>query len=110
MKAVKSYTLNWTKLVCYPNHLKFKGHRLRVKKAPEPSTIMWENLETTQVDRNARKSITSIVAFLAIFLSVLFTFHARSVQEDAMESGGTKECPNTWDDLTEQDKLEWAIR
>jgi len=110
MTACKCYTLSWWKNLCYPHSLKFRGHKIRVKKAPEPSTIMWENLETSNAERNKRKALTSFVAFLAIFISVVFTFHARDIQQTAMDEGGTSECPADWSSRSDIEKLEVSER
>jgi len=110
MTAIKCYSLSWWKNLCFPHNLRFKGHKIRVKKAPEPSTIQWENLECTSQERNKRKAITTFVAFVAIFFSVWFTFHARAVQQDAMDAGGKTECPLDWSSLTSLERLERATR
>jgi len=109
MTAVKCYSLSWWKRLCYPKNLKFKGKKIKVKKAPEPSTIMWENLETSRGERSKRKALTSMVAFIAIFFSVWFTFHARDIQQEALEAGGVMECPVNWAKMTKMDKLERVL-
>jgi hypothetical protein len=96
--------MSWWKNLCYPKMLRFKGHKLKVRQAPEPSTILWENLEYSNFERLRRKGTTTAIAFVMIFFSVIFTFFARDVQETALDKGGLEECPAGWDDLSFKDK------
>jgi len=97
VKACKVYSLSWWKNLCYPKMLRFKGCKIQVKPAPEPSTILWENLEYSNFERWKRKTTTTAVAVVMIFFSVVFTFFARDVQQSALDEGGNEECPDDWD-------------
>jgi len=58
----------------FPPALKFRGkHRLKVREAPEPSNILWENLETSGFSLFLRKAVTSTVtiSMLAISLATI---------------------------------------
>lgn len=64
-----------------PPFLLFKGKSLHVARAPEPSTIIWENLKYTNLDRFWRRSLTSFAALVLLIISILICFGAKNVQE-----------------------------
>jgi len=103
VKAVSAYQMSWTRRffgACfYPKRLRFKGRALTVGPAPEPSTIIWENLEFSSRKRFFRKCLTNAVGLLAILLSVTFTFLARDFQSKALESSSAP-CPRGFDALS----------
>lgn len=55
----------------YPEELKFNGHKLHVKKAPEPDEILWENLETTTAEKWRRQTLTAVVTVLCLLLGFI---------------------------------------
>jgi len=67
---------SWTSLGAYwlqPPPLRFRGkHRLSVSKAPDPSQIIWQNLELTACQRFLRQ--TGVNALLLLLLAVSFLF------------------------------------
>ena len=107
VKAVSAYQQNWFRVVCccYPNHLLFKGMRLHVSQSPEPSTIVWENLEVPNKSIFLRKCLTTGTATLAIFLSIIFTFLARDFQNNTRESM-SKACPSGFMDLSHEERYD----
>lgn len=110
LKAISSYQMSWIKsLFCfYPDELKMKGYKLSVSQAPEPSTIIWENLEINERKRFLRKSLTTFVASLAILLSIFFTFRAREFKLDAMERMKAL-CPQSFLDLNEENQYDAVV-
>ena len=93
LKAMTMYQLYWLrKLCCYPRKFLFKGNRLKLYQAPQPSTIIWENLEYSSFSRFSRKCLTTFVASLAILMSIYFTFLAKDFREELMKSISTF-CP-----------------
>lgn len=110
LKAISSYQMSWIRsLLCfYPDELKMKGYKLSVSQAPEPSTIIWENLEINERKRFLRKSLTTFVASLAILLSIFFTFRAREFKLDAMERMKTL-CPQSFLDLNEENQYDAVV-
>lgn len=100
LKAVGEYQHSWFRLVCccYPDRLLFKGLRLRVSQSPEPSTIIWENLDVPSRSIFLRQCLTTGTAMLAILLSVVFRFLARDFQNQARKNT-SKPCPDGFFDL-----------
>ena len=105
--AMTQYHLSWfrTHCCCYPERLKFKGTRLDIEQAPEPSTIIWENLEYSSKGRFFRKCLTTSVALLAILFSVLFTFLARDFKSKVLENASMP-CPAGFFDQDPEYQLE----
>ena len=75
------YMRPWTWLrPPFPKCLKFQGkHKLRISEAPEPSNIIWENLETNGLSLFLRKAVTSAVtiSMLAISLATIVVVTTR---------------------------------
>lgn len=100
MKAISAYQLRWIRYIwCfYPRSLRFKGMKLSVSQAPEPSTIIWENLETSERSRFFRKLLTTCIASLAILFSIYFTFLARDFKTQILKAS-SKPCPEKFFEL-----------
>ena len=100
LKSISSYQINWLRnFFCYPRRLLFKKRRLKLAQAPEPSTIIWENLEISNRSHFCRKCFTTFVASLAVLMSIYFTFLAKEFREELMKRTN-QVCPEYLDDLT----------
>lgn len=62
---------------CQPPVLRFRGgHRLSVRKAPEPHQVLWHNLELTSCQRLMRRTVVNALVALMLLLSfalIIFT-------------------------------------
>jgi hypothetical protein len=85
--------------LCMDPALRFKGHRLRLEPAPEPSLILWENLGFGRLARLRRKAVTVVLAGSLILISIVFYFIARYFQVSSW---------NGWDEWTLGVK-DWAV-
>ncbi|KDO25312.1 hypothetical protein SPRG_09142 [Saprolegnia parasitica CBS 223.65] len=64
-----------------PKELRFQGtHALWVQQAPEPSNIIWENLEVPVRERRFRRYVTNFVTFLLLLVSCAVISLAQSAQ------------------------------
>jgi hypothetical protein len=100
LKAISAYQVSWLRsFCCYPKRLHFKGKRLKLSQAPEPSTIIWENLEFSPTSRFGRKCLTTFIASLAVLMSVYFTFVAKDFREE-LSKKMSRACPDYLLDLT----------
>ncbi|OQR84545.1 transmembrane protein [Achlya hypogyna] len=64
-----------------PKDLRFEGkYPLHVRQAPEPSNIMWENLEVSATERRLRRYFTNFITFLLLLLSCAIISLAQSAQ------------------------------
>lgn len=50
----------------------FQQEILYLKRAPEPSDILWENLQFTRVERNRYKVFSFMYSCLYLFLAFIF--------------------------------------
>ena len=57
-----------------PRPLRLRGHSLEVAPAPEPSTILWENLDVPFMSKCCRRSLTTLLAFALITISFMIVF------------------------------------
>lgn len=107
VEAMTKYQLNWfrSNLCCYPERLKFKGMKLTIEQAPEPSTLIWENLEFSSRGRFFRKCLTTGVALFAILFSILLTFLARDFKSKVILDS-SKPCPGGFFDQDPEYQLE----
>ncbi len=102
LKAISEYQVNWIRTLCYPRRLLFKGKKLKLSQAPEPTTIIWENLEFSPASRFGRKCLTTFVASLAILLSIYFTFLSKDFREELTKSM-SEVCPDYLTGLTQEE-------
>lgn len=99
--AKATYTNSFLGYLCMPSALRFKGHRLRVSDAQEPSTIIWENLSFNRWARIKRRARTMIVAAALIFVSLVAQFFANMMDRSAKNFAGGETCPDSFFSLTE---------
>ncbi|EEY67171.1 uncharacterized protein PITG_04112 [Phytophthora infestans T30-4] len=73
----------WLPRKFQPKTLRFRDGNfpLTVVAAPEPSNILWENLEVTAQSRRLRRSFTNAVTFLLLLLSGVIISAAQSAQQ-----------------------------
>ncbi|KAG1702186.1 hypothetical protein DVH05_009976 [Phytophthora capsici] len=72
----------WLLRTFQPKSLRFRDKiPLTVLAAPEPSNILWENLEVTSRSRRLRRSFTNSVTFLLLLLSGGIISAAQSAQQ-----------------------------
>lgn len=57
-----------------PDNLRFKGHRIKVLQAVEPSNILFHNLKYSEASRRLRRLTTFLAtaALMAVSLIVIF--------------------------------------
>ena len=107
VKAMSAYQMNWIRSIScfYPRRLRLCGAKVKVDQAPEPSTIIWENIEVKERSRFGRKCLTTCVASMAILLSVYFTFVARDFKIKTLKSM-SGECPTYFNDLSQDEQYD----
>lgn len=102
--AKSLYTVSWFSYICMEVKHKFKGCRLRIAPAPEPSTIIWENLNFTHWDRMKRRWRTAFVAGILILVSFIARLVSTIVARSADGAAGNGVCPNTFVDYTVEEQ------
>lgn len=76
------HSTRWLPRRFQPSMLRFRNgqYPLIVVPAPEPSNILWENLEVTDRGRFYRRSLTNFITFLLLLLSAIIISSAQSAQ------------------------------
>ena len=78
---------------CVPTKYKFKGERLAVRRAPEPSNIKFENLGVPAPKRNFFRCQSLWITVLIVLVSTLVNFTA-SLYRAQLSSFESEECVN----------------
>jgi hypothetical protein len=60
-----------------PPALRLNGHRLKVEPAMEPSTILWENLDCTDLGRLGRRMLTFLVSIMLLLFSFALLYYTQ---------------------------------
>lgn len=97
MRSFSPATLS-EKLCGPPDALKYKGKHLKVDSAPEPSTVIWENLSYPLVVRTLRRALTTCAAVLLLVVSICICFGAKALQQQVTTKGGSGLCPQNFRD------------
>lgn len=70
--------------------------KLKVVDAPEPSTIIWENLKYSTAEQRRRRLVAFIFAVGFICVSLFATYFAQALQLAAKSTAGEDLCPTDW--------------
>ena len=81
-------------------------HVLRLKEAPAPSTIRWENLRFGKLNRFCRRMVTNALSLFTILLALLVTGWAEQLKNFNANDYG--QCPAAWDSYTSQQKEDFV--
>jgi hypothetical protein len=108
-EAYKAYNEMTLYTWCFhTDALKLKGKMPKVKVAPEPSMIVWENLRYPYSDRFWRRFMTTCASLFLIVLSLAMIFSSKYLEEKTQNNGykTATVCPSEWNswDTEVQDK------
>mmetsp|Transcript_16837 Transcript_16837/g.42250 ORF Transcript_16837/g.42250 Transcript_16837/m.42250 type:complete len:896 (-) Transcript_16837:2217-4904(-) len=70
-ECIRLFRTSWATCMYMPKARRYKGRTLKVKKAPDPTDILWENLEVPKWERMLRRLLTFVVALFMIVFSFL---------------------------------------
>jgi RNA recognition motif-containing protein len=70
------------------SELLLDGKKIGVKAAPEPSVIIWENLEFSWWDRFIRRAFSFFVSLLFIVITIVMIFASKYVEQKSLSNGG----------------------
>lgn len=102
--AKSMYQTSWFAYFCMEEKHRFKGKALRVTDAPEPSTILWENLSFTRFERLKRRYRTATIAALLLLISFLARLFSTVVERSAQSTAGESVCPANFNSLTVEEQ------
>jgi hypothetical protein len=83
---------------------KSHAHKIVVSSPPEPSTILWENLQFTGWSRRKSDLKSFAIAALVLLCALVTSVLAKFYQQKSKDEGGTQACPGDWD-FVSQDML-----
>jgi hypothetical protein len=95
--ALRAYNYSVWGYLRMKNSLRFKGSKIIVQPASEPSTIIWENLRYRQFDRRRRRFLTTSITLVLLAISVIANVVARGLEQSAADRGGNDLCPDSFD-------------
>ncbi|CAM9253577.1 unnamed protein product, partial [Ectocarpus fasciculatus] len=107
--ALRLYGKSWLGYVFMRHKLRFKGMRLVVTRAPEPSTIIWENLRYTPKERLSRRMGTAVISVLLLAISAFASYAPRAIGETAENAGGDDECPDGFESWSTERQQSYLI-
>ena len=77
----------------------------RLKPAPEPSTILWENIRYGKLNCFIRRSLVTLAALGCIAVSLLFTLASKYIQDgNASVDETSTMCPTNFYDISSDDQ------
>ena len=91
---------SWLCNGCKSKAKSIRGKIPKVKAAPEPSTILWENVRYGKLNCFIRRSLVTLAAVGCIAVSLVFTLASKYIQDSSASAGETSSiCPVNFDDL-----------
>jgi hypothetical protein len=87
-RCVEDYAAfsTFPRVLCYPSRLKFRGHRIRVHHAPQPDSIIWENLEVPKPLKRLRRARTVVLAIIAVLVAFVIDLEAVKYKNNLSKS------------------------
>jgi hypothetical protein len=93
-------------------HLKFKNKLITVDDAPEPSTILWENLGYSSVNIFFRRSIAVLLSVFLILCSLAIILGQKVVAGRSFSNGYNNDvnavCPSNFYDYTKGEQRDYV--
>lgn len=86
------------------------AHLLKVRTAPEPSVIIWENLMFSMYERMKRRCFTTLSTLLLVIVSIVMIFSSKYLQQRATNNGSSTmtSCPSAWSTYTVTQKQQYV--
>jgi len=91
LACLKAFNGGCCSRMCISQNQKFrKKYALKVIRAPEPTDLLWENLEFGTLQRFLRRCITTTLSILILLVSVVIVVAAKSFKEQGTQKAN--EC------------------
>lgn len=108
-KALRTYGRAWFGYFYTRPFLRLKGKNIVLEGAPEPSTIIWENLAYTYKTRTIFRFFTFLVSIFLLAISAVVSYAPTVLGNLASNRGGSAECPADFDNWSSGDQKDYAI-
>ena len=89
----------------FDKRLLFENTRLQIERAPEPSVVIWENLEYSAWNRFCRKCVTLAAALVILAISLGITVSSKTFENEISTAGGSDLCPFNFYGLSNSEQL-----
>lgn len=90
------------------HEFQIRGHNVRIHVAPEPSTIIWENLGYRYWERFKRKMATNAIMIILVFFSIIVTFGYKFVSLQILERTDISFCNPSFFLQTQDSQLQYV--
>ena len=81
-KCLRQYVDNFWSWLLLPANLRYAGKRVRVRRAPEPSNILYHNLSYTANAKRLRRLLTTLISVLLISITTAVVYLAQYVHNN----------------------------
>eukprot|EP01038_Epipyxis_sp_PR26KG_P011217 gene11217-15051_t len=108
--ALHTYNkMSFLQYICMSEDLLFKGKRIHLMEAPEPSTIIWENLGYSTSNRSGRRMLTTLLTLLFVIFSLIIIFGSKILQTRAFSTNNSAEtlCPSDFGSYSTTEQQEY---
>ena len=92
LKCLDLYPNNYWARKRQPVALRMDGMKLKIRTAPPPSTVQWENMHYKWSARRTRRWVTAFATAVVLFFSVGATFFAERAREDLSADLFSQKC------------------
>ena len=107
--VLDAYNMRYDQWLFMPSELRLRGKRINVKGAPDPSTILWENLEFSWWSRFKRRSAVTLVALMIIIISVIVTYGENVLANKTIRTYNTDTlCPESFTTYTREEQVQYV--
>ena len=72
--------------IFFPDRLKFRGHRIKVRQAPQPDSIVWENLEVPRWQKRLKRARTLVLVIVLVLVAFAIDLQATKLKNDLSNS------------------------
>ena len=93
---------------CMDKYKRLRTHYLWVTEAPEPSNILWENLQFNLSNRLGRKALSALGTVCMLFCIVIASSISRIYQNRTLEVGGKAHCPSQYSQMSETEQYSYV--
>lgn len=107
-RALQIYRDTWLSYWFMKPKKLLKGSKPQLRRSPQPSIIIWENLGYSEKQRAQRRAFTWMISIALLLISAICTFSSRAFEQKAQNEGGNDECPVGYDSWSKEEQIEYS--
>ena len=81
-KCLNFYSPSFLYYLFLPKHLRFMKHKIRVRRAPEPSNILYHNIQYARQNKRVRRVVTFLGSVLLLSITTVVVYVAQYVHNN----------------------------